>query len=42
MGVRNLTIDNAPTKPRDNAKDDLTTMITRKTTPDKIGIIEAI
>ena len=27
IGVLNLTIDKAPTKPRDNARDDLTTVI---------------
>ena len=42
MGVLNLTMDNAPTRPRDKASEDFTTMITKKTTPDKIGIIEAI
>ena len=28
IGVLNLTMDKAPTKPKDNARDDLTTAIT--------------
>ena len=42
MGVRNLTIDKAPTSPNDKAKEDLTTKITKKTTAERIGKIEPI
>ena len=42
MGVLKRTIDNAPTNPRDNAREDLTITITKKTVADNIGIIEAI
>ena len=42
MGVLNLTIDSAPTKPNDSAKDDLTINITKKVARDNSGIIEAI
>ena len=37
MGVLNLTIDRAPTSPKDKAKEDLTTNITKKTILDHIG-----
>ncbi len=42
MGVRNLTIDRAPIKPSDNAKDDFTINIIKNVTNDNIGIIELI
>ena len=41
IGVLNLTIDSAPTSPRDNASDDLTTIIIKKVIKDIIGIIGA-
>ena len=42
IGVLNLTIDNAPTKPRDKAKEDFTIMITKKMIIVSKGIIELI
>jgi hypothetical protein len=39
IGVLNLTIDRAPIKPRDNARDDFTTKIIKKVINDKIGIM---
>ena len=39
MGVLNLITDKAPTKPKDNAKDDFTTNITKKVTFVIRGII---
>ena len=38
MGVLNLTIDKAPTKPKDKAREDFTINITKNTMVDKIGI----
>ena len=38
IGVLNLTIDNAPIKPRDRAKDDLTIKIIKKVIWERIGI----
>ena len=40
IGVLNLTIERAPTRPNESAKEDLTTSITKKTTIDKMGRIE--
>ena len=37
MGVLNLTIDKAPTRPKDNASEDFTIEITRKTVSANIG-----
>ena len=42
IGVLKRTIDNAPTKPNDRAKEVLTTIITRNTTAERIGMIEPI
>ena len=42
MGVLNLTIERAPTKPKDNAREDLTITITKKTTLESIGMIDPI
>ena len=39
IGVLNLTIESAPTNPSDNANEDFTTKITKKTIELKIGII---
>ena len=41
IGVRNLTIDNAPTNPKDKAKEDLTTVITIVVATPRIGNILA-
>ena len=38
MGVLNLTMDKAPTKPRERAREDLTIKITRNTIVERIGI----
>ena len=38
MGVLNQTIDKAPTKPKDRAREDFTINITKNTMVDKIGI----
>ena len=40
IGVLNLTIDKAPTKPNDNANEDFTIKITKNVVDDKIGIGE--
>lgn len=41
MAVLNLTIDSAPTKPRDNAREDLTMEITKVViTPTRIKLFE--
>ena len=42
IGVLNLTIDNAPTKPKDKAKEDFTIIITKKIIIVSKGIIELI
>ena len=42
MGVLKRTIDNAPTNPKDSAKDDLTINITKKTIKDRTGNVLAI
>ena len=42
MGVLNLTIDKAPTNPKDNAREDLTTVIIKHTVRVRGSIEEAI
>ena len=39
IGVLNLITDRAPTKPKDNASEDLTTVITKNVVRDIMGII---
>ena len=42
MGVLKRTMESAPTRPKDNAKEDFTTMMTENTTAESTGRIDAI